>query len=64
VWRLCRCWARARRVEVDAACMLAAGESQVGRKLSLKILSARVGKAGVTGMVRRARTSKVNDERG
>jgi hypothetical protein len=44
--------------------MLVAGESQVGRKLSFKILSARVGKAGVTGMVRRARTSKVNDERG
>jgi hypothetical protein len=44
--------------------MLAAGESQVGGKLSLKILSARVGKAGVTGMVRPARTRKINDERG
>jgi len=27
-------------VEVDAACMLAAGESQVGRRRSLEILSA------------------------
>src|SRR5271167_880508 len=51
VWRLCRCWARARRVEVDAACMLAAVESQLGRRLYSEILCVRVGETGVTGMV-------------
>src|ERR1700722_4240009 len=57
VCRFCRCWARARRVEVDAACMLAAGESQVGRRRSREILSAWGSEAGVTGMVRGRRTS-------
>src|ERR1700722_5240628 len=37
--------------------MLAAGESQVGRRLSPEILSAQVGQAGVTEMVRAASRS-------
>src|SRR5579863_9255006 len=62
VWRLCRWWARICRVEVEAACMFATGESQLGAKPYPEILFARKGKPGVTELVRVMRNEVLRNE--